>query len=325
MKRVMIVATGGTVLMKYDPVTKGAVPSISGSELVAAVPELESISPVEVVEFSNVPSSNVTPQVMWKLAEVIRAYLEDDEVAGVVVAHGTDTLEETAYFLDLVLELAKPVCMTAALRSASAPSTDGPSNLIAAVRTAASPYAVGYGTLVVMNEEIHAARDVTKSHASRLHAFASPAWGPLGVLDEHRVIFRSSPVKRSVENYPGLVDHVYLLKMTAGSDDLLLRCLIKHSAKGIVIEGLGRGNIPPAVLPGIKDAIAAGIPVVLATRTLNGFVLDVYGYPGGGRDLKNMGVIFAGDLSGPKARLKLMLALSITRQRDELEAIFAKA
>ena len=310
-KKVVVITTGGTIAMKYDPRAGGAVPAVTGDELVNAVPPLGDICPLKVVEFSNIPSPHMTPAIMWKLSKTVDEILGKPDVTGVVITHGTDTLEETSYLLDLTLESNKPVCLTAAMRHASGISPDGGKNILCAVRTAVSPEASGKGALVVMNEEIHAAREGTKTHTGNVKTFASPFWGPLGYADEDRVIFLRESLHREKIRPPVLVEDVYLVKMAAGSDDFLLRCLAEKRVAGIVVEGLGRGNIPPSAMPGIKAVLDAGIPVVLTSRVLGGRVLDVYGYEGGGKPLKDMGVIFAGELNGPKARIRLMLTLGL--------------
>ena len=321
-KKVMIIATGGTIAMRYDAVRGGVFPAVTGAELLEAVPPLARVGAVEVVEYSNVPSPHMTPHDMLELAKTIETALQRPDVAGVVVTHGTDTLEETAYLLDLVLASDKPVCLTAAMRNSAEISPDGPKNILCAVQTAFSEEAVGQGVLVVLNEEIHTAREVTKTHAANVNTFASPFWGPVGYVDEDRVIFRRQSLSRQHLPAKTLVEDVYLVKLAAGTDDFLLRCLVEKSVSGIVLEGFGRGNVPPSVLPGVKAALAAGIPVVLTTRTAGGRVLDVYGYEGSSTQLKTMGVILAGESSGQKARLKLMLALGAGKHAAELASLF---
>ncbi len=324
MKKVVVVSTGGTIAMRYDPKAGGAVPAITGAELVKAVPSLGGVCPLEVVEFSNMPGSHMTPSLMWRLSKTVDALLVKPDVAGVVITHGTDTLEETAYMLDLTLSSDKPVCLTAAMRHASGVSPDGGKNILCAVMTAAAGEAAGKGVLVVMNEEIHAAREVTKTHTGNVKTFASPFWGPLGYVDEDRVIFRRHALHREKIKPGAPVEGVYLLKMTAGNDDLLLNFLAEKKVKGIVLEGFGRGSIPPPAVPGIKAALNAGIPVVLTSRVLGGRVLDIYGYAGGGKPLKEMGVILGGEINGQKARIKLMLILGITSDLQQIGAYFDK-
>lgn len=322
MKKVVVIATGGTIAMCYDPVRQGVFPAVTGKQLIEAVPPLSAVCPVEVIEFSNIPSPHMTPQQMFRLAQYIDSVLEGEEVAGVVVTHGTDTLEETAYLVDLAIKSDKPVCFTAAMRDSAQISPDGPKNILCAVKTACSAVAIGKGVLVVTNEEIHAACEVTKTHSANPKTFASPFWGPLGYVDEDKVIFRRQPLSRQKIHPDAIVDDVYLVKLAAGTDDYILQCLVDKHVKGIVVEGFGRGNIPPAVVPGIQAALQNNISVVLTTRVLGGRVLDIYGYEGAAKPLKSMGVILAGEINGPKARIKLMLALGITNDQEKIADYF---
>jgi L-asparaginase len=320
--KVVLFTTGGTIAMRYDPVVGGAAPAVSGPELIEAVPPLAAVCPVEVREFSNIPSPHMTPKHMWDLGNRIEAALSEPDVSGVVVTHGTDTLEETACFLDLYVRSEKPVCLTAAMRSAMEISPDGPKNILCAVRAASSPEAAGKGVFVVMNEEIHAAREVTKTHSANPKTFASPFWGPLGYVDADRVIFRRSPLNLQKIHPSRIEEAVYLVKLASGSDDFFFRCLVEKRAKGIVVEGMGRGNVPPAAFAGMRHAIEHGIPVVLTTRCLGGRVLDVYAYDGGVKKQREAGVILAGEINGQKARIKLMLILGETNDPKEIAACF---
>lgn len=317
----MILTTGGTIAMKLDP-AYGIVPAVSGEDLVDSVPGLREACPIEVLEFSNIPSPHMTPKRMFELGNKVEELLRHEDILGVVITHGTDTLEETAYLLDLVHNSEKPVCLTGAMRSAAEISPDGPVNLLCAVRTAASPEARDKGVLVVMNEEIHAAREVVKSHSANTETFVSPFWGPLGYVDPDRVVFRRNTLGRQSIRPPELVEDVHLIKLASGSDSLLIDFLVERKVKGIVLEAFGRGNVPPAALPGIRRAVGEGIPVVITTRTIAGRVLDVYGYEGGAKTVLEAGGILGGETSGPKARLKLMLALGVASGRDELAVFF---
>ena len=320
--RVIVFTTGGTIAMRYDPIVGGAVPAVSGSELIEAVPPLANVCPVELREFSNIPSPHMTVQRMHALALQVESALAEQDVAGVVITHGTDTLEETAYFLDLYVRSAKPVCLTAAMRSAAEISPDGPKNIFCAVRTAVSREAVGKGVLVVMNEKIHAAREVTKTHSANPDSFASLFWGPLGYADDDRVFFRRAPLGLQKIRPAYIEESVYLVKLAVGSDDFFFKCLVEKKAKGIVVEGFGRGNVPPAAARGMVHAIENGIPVVLTTRCPGGRVLDVYAYEGGVKKLLETGVILGGELNGQKARIKLMLALGETRDPKQIAGYF---
>lgn len=320
-KKVIVLTTGGTIAMKLDP-AHGIVPAVSGEDLVASVPGLREACPIEVMEFSNIPSPHMTPKRMFELGNKVEELLRHEDILGVVITHGTDTLEETAYLLDLVHNSEKPVCLTGAMRSAAEISPDGPVNLLCAVRTAASSEARGKGVLVVMNEEIHAAREVVKSHSANTETFVSPFWGPLGYVDPDRVVFRRNTLGRQSIRPPELVEDVHLIKLASGSDSLLIDFLVERNVRGLVLEAFGRGNVPPAALPGIRRAVEKGIPVVITTRTIAGRVLDVYGYEGGAKTVLEAGGILGGETSGPKARLKLMLALGVASGRDELAVFF---
>ena len=319
--KVVVLTTGGTIAMRQDP-ERGILPAVSGPELIAAVPPLADVCPVEVREFANIPSPHMTPAIMHALALAAEKALAEPDVLGVVITHGTDTMEETAYFLELFLAGEKPVCLVGAMRSAAELSPDGPRNILCAVRCAAAPNARGMGVLVVMNEEIHAAREVTKTHAANPKTFASPFWGPLGYVDEDRVIFRRAPLNRQTIRPAFIEADVHLVKLAAGMDDFLINCLVGKGVKGIVVEGSGRGNVHEAAMPGIQRAVEAGIPVVLASRCLGGRVLDVYGYAGSARHQKELGIILAGEISGPKARIKLILALGLTNDSAQLAGYF---
>lgn len=318
--KIVIVTTGGTIAMRLDP-ELGVVPAVNGAELVAAVPGLGEYE-LEVVEFSNIPSPHMTPDLMFQLSQLADAWLARESVGGVVITHGTDTLEETAYFLDMCVQSSKPVVVTGAMRSGGDVSADGPANLLAAVRVAACLESAGRGTLVVLNDEIHAARDVRKSHAGRLDTFVSPAWGALGEVEEDGPIFRRLVPARSILT-PGVPEYnVHLVACTAGCTPMIFDLLLAHGVRGLVLEGFGRGNVPPYMVPSIQAAVSAGVPVVLTSRVFTGRVLPTYGYPGGARTLYEAGVISGGELPGHKARLRLMLAMGLTRNMQEINEYF---
>ena len=320
--QIEVLATGGTIAGSGNSATGSAYTAgkVSVNHLVAAVPQLADIAVVTPKQVVQIGSQDMTDDVWLKLAKTINA--DCSKVDGFVITHGTDTLEETAYLLDLVHNSEKPVCLTGAMRSAAEISPDGPVNLLCAVRTAASSEARGKGVLVVMNEEIHAAREVVKSHSANTETFVSPFWGPLGYVDPDRVVFRRNTLGRQSIRPPELVEDVHLIKLASGSDSLLIDFLVERNVRGLVLEAFGRGNVPPAALPGIRRAVEKGIPVVITTRTIAGRVLDVYGYEGGAKTVLEAGGILGGETSGPKARLKLMLALGVASGRDELAVFF---
>ncbi|WML35149.1 asparaginase [Clostridium sp. OS1-26] len=324
MKRVAIVFNGGTISMKVDPRVQAAVPSLSGEEIVAMVTGIEKYAYIESYNFSNVPSPFVTPNDMMKLSKYVKDLLDREDIDGVVVTHGTDSLEETAYLLDLTIQNDKPVVVTGAMRSSSELGYDGPANLSASICTAISEEARGKGVLVCMNGELNSASEVTKANSMSLSAFKSPGFGPLGIVDNNQVIFYRDNLTRHHIDTDIAETNVSLIKCVSGMDSRFIDFCIDQEDKGIVIEGMGRGNIPPKMVDGIKRALNKGIMVVLVSRCFEGRVLDTYGYTGGGKELRNLGVIFGDNLPGQKARIKLMLALGMTSNKKEIKEIFEK-
>jgi L-asparaginase len=321
-KRLAIYFTGGTISMKHDPEIGAAVPALSGQEILDAVPGADEVADVEVMDFGRYPGPHMTPRLMMNLSLQVRETLSRPDIDGVVITHGTDTLEETAYLLDLTVASEKPVTFVGAMRNSSELGWDGPSNLLSAMRVATSDSARGLGVIVVMNETALAASEATKTHTESFDAFQSPEFGPLGVVDKGEVIITRSPRKRAHLDTPEIVEPVWLVKMGAGFDSTLINACIEAGAKGLVVEALGRGNVPPESVQGITRATSADIPVVLVSRCLRGRVYESYGYAGGGKHLRNLGVIFADFLNGQKARIKLSLALSLARKPSEIRALF---
>ncbi len=325
MKKVAVIFTGGTISMKVDKRLAAAIPALSSEEIMSMVTNIDKIADIEVVNFGKYPGPHMTPKLIMQLQKQVKSMLDRDDISGVVVTHGTDSLEETAFFLDLTIDSHKPVVMVAAMRNGSELGYDGPSNLSAAICTAVSDQSVNKGVLIVLNNEVNSAQEVTKTHTLSLDTFKSLEFGPLGIVDNDEVIFY-----RDILRHPHiLVDHceenVHLLKACVGMDSDLIDFLIdKKKAKGIVIEAMGRGNIPPEAVPGIKRALDAGASVVIVSRCPKGRVLDSYGYEGGGKMLRDLGCIFGGNLNGQKARIKLMLALALTDNRSEIKHIFEK-
>lgn len=307
---IVVITTGGTIAMR-DQGT-GAVPTLGGRDLVGRVPpELGEVE-IQVEEFTNVPSSHLTVEQLWQLQKTVADRLDRLYVRGVVVTHGTDTLEESAYLLDYTLPVDKAVIFTGAMRTASDEGYDGIHNLWSAIRVALQPESDGRGTLVVMNDEIHAARYVTKLMSHNLGTFHSPGWGPMGRLYDGQIVW-GWKLERDSLPVRTLNPDVHLLSVASGASDLLLRHLVERRVSGIVIEALGAARVPPWWLPLIQEAVQAGIAVVVASRTANGYTHDGYGYPAAYRDLEAAGVVFAGGLSALKARIRLMCALGVVK------------
>lgn len=293
-----LIATGGTIASLADPETGAVRPAVSAEDLVATVPGL---GPVEVEEVAHVNGWNVTPATMLEVAR--RA-----AVGGpVVVTHGTDTIEETAFFCDLTVE--SDVVFAGAMRNGSEVSADGPRNLLAAAQVADA--APGLGTVLVLNDEVHAARWARKQDSSRAGALVSPGHGPVGIAVPGSVRIALPPPRRFLLPLPDVLPPVPVVQTYTGIEEGLIEAVLDATgAAGLVLEGTGLGNVPGSAVRGIEAAVARGLPVVNATRVPTGGVHAIYGGPGGVVTLRELGVVGAGGLSAAKARLLLMLLLA---------------
>jgi L-asparaginase len=309
--------------MRIDPAAGGAVPSLTGAKLIRLAPQIESIAALEVHEWATMPGAHLTVDQMWSLRGYIADLVARPEIDGVVVTQGTDTIEETSYLTHRSLVTPKPVVFTGAMRTSEDLGWDGPSNLTDAVRVAASEDARGSGVLVVFNSRIYTAGDVTKVHTYMLDAFDSPGLGPLGVLDEGRVLFRRAlPGERDALSPDKPATPVDIVYAYAGADGRILDAL-RSEGRGVVVAALGRGNTPLAMFEAIKRWIADRKPVVITSRAARGRVGPTYGFPGGGRSLYDAGAIFAGARRPAQARIDLMLALGAGLEGDQLVAAFS--
>ncbi|MCF6465710.1 asparaginase [Clostridium sp. Cult2] len=320
--KVAIIFTGGTISMKIDPRIHAAIPALSSEEIMAMVTNIEKFAEIEIINFSNLPSPHITPEMMIKLSILTKKTIMREDITGVIVTHGTDTLEETAYLLDLTIDSKKPIAVVGAMRNSSELGYDGSSNLSAAICTVISKNAKNKGVLVVMNNEVNAASEVTKTNTLSLDTFKSPEFGPLGIVDNDEVIFYRDILSKKHIETEKIESKVALIKCGPGMNSDIFDFYIEKNYKGIVIESLGRGNIPPTMVSGVKKSIIKGIPVVMVSRCPTGRVLDTYGYEGGGKHLRNLGVIFGKNLPGQKARIKLMLILSITNDFNIIRDLF---
>lgn len=309
--------TGGTISMKLDPALGAAVPAFGAADLLAQVPGLTAIAEVEAEDFSRLPGPHVTPDHMWRLARRAAAWLDRPDVDGLVITHGTDTIEETAFLLDLLLLSDKPVVLVGAMRTVSDAGWDGPANLLAAVRVAAAPDSRGQGVVVVMDDHILPAREVRKVHTESSSSFATPEFGPLGQVDAGVVRYRRRTLPRPAwigdGAEPGLrvarlEPHVELLQVYTGMDDAAVRDVGRREARGLALVAFGRGNVPPPIMPALEALIGGGVLVTVSSRCVAGRVSPRYGYEGAGLQLQKIGAILAGELSGAKARLLQMVA-----------------
>ena len=319
---IVVLFTGGTISMRGDAARGGAVPTMRGAELLAAVPGVDRLASLEIDEWATMPGAHLTVEELWTLRGRIAHHVQRSDVDGVVVTHGTDTLEESAYLASRSIATRKPVVFTGAMRTADEASWDGPANLLDAIRVAASPTARDYGVLVVFAGRIFTAADVTKVHTHLLEAFESPGLGPVGVVDGESVIFRRGLVTPpAILSPPRLAAPVDIVYAYVGGDGRLLDAA-RTDGLGVVVAALGRGNTNPPFFDAIERWLATGRPVVVTLRTARGRVGPTYGFRGGGRSLRDAGAIFAGARRPPQARLDLMLALGAGLEGPQLAAVF---
>ncbi|GAE28987.1 asparaginase [Halalkalibacter hemicellulosilyticus] len=320
MKKILILNTGGTIAMQEGP--NGTILKQQLNPLYSTIESLSTIASVIVDDYLNIPSPHMTPQIIGQLAKHMKKRVEKDQLEGIVITHGTDTLEETAYLLDLLLDWDLPLIVTGAMRSSNELGSDGPHNLISAVKVAVCKEAEGKGVLVVLNDEIHTAKNVTKTHSSNIATFQSPQYGPIGIVTKRGVIFHHTLTNRESFNSTQLNKNVALIKTYTGMDPCIIDAIHKTNIDGFVIEAFGQGNVPPELVKPIRSLLSNNIPVILVSRCFSGIVQDIYAYEGGGRTLKELGVIFANGLNGQKARLKLMVILEQTSDLSQIQALF---
>ena len=326
MDKIVIIATGGTIASRRNlNTTKLSSGVIGGQELLDLIPDLGLNVTVEVKNLFGVPSSFLDLNKMLELAKRIEQHLDAPEVKGVVVTHGTDTLEESVYLADLVVSSEKPVVFTGSQRGPLELGSDGINNLRDAIRVAVCDRSRDKGVLVVFNEEIHTAAHVVKTDAYKLEAFKSVHSGPIGYVDEKNVYYHAAPIRQAHFDIREIGCRVDLIKTVAGMDGSFIASAIDRGVDGIVIEGFGRGHVPPPMVPAITDAIAAGITVVVTSRCGKGFVRDVYDFEGGMSDLLAKGVIAGAGLPGTKARIRLVVVLSQTRSLEAIRSYFPTA
>lgn len=320
--RLLVLSLGGTITM-VPAATGGIAPSLGAEELVASVPALADAADIVARSPLRLPSPSLTPEDLVAVAGEIRTAFADG-FDGAVVIQGTDTIEESAFILDLLVDGDQPVVVTGAMRGADAPGADGPANLLSAVRVAASAEARGLGTLAVLNYDIHAARFVQKSHTALPSAFLSPLVGPLGTMIEGRPhIYVRLERNPCLPVAAGPLPPVALLKCPMGNDTRMLEALGGLGYAGVVIEGMGAGHVHADAAPVVGE-LARFMPVVIASRAMTGPVFThTYGYPGAEIDLLGRGALAAGYLSGLKARLLLSLVLRADPDRQAIEEAFA--
>ncbi|HFI2447631.1 TPA: asparaginase [Streptococcus suis] len=306
MKKILALHTGGTISMQADQ--DGHVASSQINPMTQIDTPIEEIQ-VTSVDFLNVPSPHIRLEHMMALYQKITT--EQDNFDGFVITHGTDTLEETAYFLDTMAIPEKPIVLTGAMRSSNELGSDGVYNYRTALRVAADKKSADKGVLVVMNDEIHAAKYVTKTHTTNVSTFQTPTHGPLGLVTKRDILYFKTAEPRVRFDLSHISGTVPIIKAYADMDSVLLDSLPSSAISGLVIEALGAGNLPPTILPAIQKLLKQNIPVVLVSRCFNGIAEPVYAYQGGGIQLEQEGILFVKELNAQKARLKLLIALNV--------------
>lgn len=320
MKHLLVIHTGGTISMSQDQsnkvVTNDINPISLHEDIIKQYAQVDELSPF------NIPSPHMTINHVNVLKDIILQYVDTQQYDGFVITHGTDTLEETAYLLDLLLDIHLPIVITGAMRSSNEIGADGLYNYISAIRVASDEKAHNKGVMVVFNDEIHTARNVTKTHTLNTNTFQSPNHGPLGVLTKDRVQFHHSPYLES--SYPNINDslNIPLVKAYMGLSSDIFEFYSAQHVDGIIIEALGQGNLPPSCLKGLSQLIQQHVPIVLVSRSFNGIVSPLYAYEGGGYQLAKQGLIFSNGLNGPKARLKLLVSISNGLNYQQIKTYF---
>lgn len=320
MKHLLVIHTGGTISMSQDQSNKVVTNDINPISLHQDV--INQYAQIDELNPFNVPSPHMTIQHVKQLKDIILEAVTNKYYDGFVITHGTDTLEETAFLLDLILGIEQPVVITGAMRSSNEIGSDGLYNYISAIRVASDEKARHKGVMVVFNDEIHTARNVTKTHTSNTNTFQSPNHGPLGVLTKDRVQFHHMPYRQQALENVNEKLNVPLVKAYMGLPGDIFSFYSREGIDGMVIEALGQGNIPPSALEGIQQLVSLNIPIVLVSRSFNGIVSPTYAYDGGGYQLAQQGFIFSNGLNGPKARLKVLVALSNNLDKAEIKSYF---
>jgi L-asparaginase len=321
--RVAVVFTGGTISMRYDPDAGGFVPALSGADILAHTPGLDEVAEVVAIDRGRTPASHFTFPALFGIWRSISEALADPAIDGVVVVQGTDTIEETAFFYDLLHDGIAPIVVTGAMRTASSPEYDGPANLRRAVAAAAAPALRGAGVVVVLSGSIEPADDVTKTHTVSFETFRSLNAGPIGRVDGDRVIIERPRGPRRHVTSDRAAERVHLVTATTGMDGAAIDALLAAGADGFVVAATGAGNTTPELLAAAERAMAAGLPVALTSRSPSGAASADYAFPGGGATWVRAGAMLTGHLGGPKARVALALGIGAGLDRIGLASLLA--
>ena len=319
--KISVMLLGGTIVCSYDADKRQAIPNYGLSDLIERIPSIKEAYEIIGEEIFNIPGTQLTLEHGFEVSERLKKQLADPEIDGAVVIQGTDTLEEIAYLVSLLLDTNKPVVFTVGMNSDNEFCPDAGGNIFGAIQVAGNPDAYGRGVMVYMNQLLFMAADVEKFHSNRVDAFQS-FYGPIGSIENQNVLFWRSPERSQAFAIDHIDQNIPIIKSYAGMDDCLIRAAITAGCRGIVIEGLGCGKVQPSIMDEIKRAIECRIPVLITTRCMNGSTFGFFDYEGGGAELQAYGAIFTRGLSSPKARIKLAVLLSAGIPPEQLYLYF---
>ena len=316
--------TGGTISMAPTEEGRAVTSALGLEDLLNQLPTPPEGVTLRKLPWSNLPSAHMSTGDTFRLVSDIMETLQDDSILGAVAIHGTDIMEEAAFMAYIMLETPKPVVFTGSMRHHGELGYEGLRNLTFSIKACACPDAAGRGVMIIMGDRILSARDAVKVHSLEPAAFDSPGAGPIGFVSGDKIRFlRQVPPGPTLRPAAPRVG-VHLIKLASGMDGELVQACLDRGASGLVVEAFGAGNVPPPLTDILTSAVTDGIPVVLTSRCLAGGVSPIYGYPGGAVELSNRGIILGGTLSGPKARILLMLALGETTDTDRIRAFFER-
>ena len=326
-KTIAVVTTGGTIAQKMDLISGGAIPSLSGEELISSIPELRELANLVVVPVVNIDSRDMDFHIYTKLAKKISKLNKNPKIDGLLILHGTDTMEETAFFLNQIVYTNKPMVITGAMRTASEKDADGPRNFLNALRVILSSHANNGNIMVVMNGNIINGLAVSKVDSSNIEAFTGGKHGVLGIVDEFHVTWYNKPINIGTFQFPLTYPKTDIVLAYPGADGSLIKAAVRNGARGIVIVGYGAGNVSKRLFRTIRSVLKTTnkVTFLMQSRSPEGNVLPVYAGEGGAVDIQKLGVILGGPINATKSRILLMLCLSNNYPREEIHRVFQKS
>lgn len=322
MKKVLMISTGGTIAMSSGESGQGVIIKSSGVDLVKNLNKFNYSFDLEILDFASIPSSHMSLELLQRLSELINIKIKSNDIDAIVVTHGTDSIEETAYFLELTTNSEKPIVLVGSLKNSSDLGYEGSSNLKDAFNVAIDEKSKDKGVLVVMNGQIHSAYYVEKTHTTAIEGFSSLEFGPLGAVRNDKVVYHRNIVERQYYELLDIEKKVGIVKCAVGVSSDIIKFYLNNNYRGIVIEAFGAGNVSREMSIAIKEAIKKGVPVIVTSRCINGSIEAIYGYEGGGVRLKEIGIISGNCLSSQKARIKLSILLGSSYDLDSIREKF---